>query len=71
MSARLVCLFGVPLHGNPRRKISAVGKERVSPLMNYSVTFVLIEVLRLAIRVRCDIRAEEPDYITNNFKKAV
>ena len=28
------------------------------------------DVLVLAIRVRCDIRAENPDYATNSFRKA-
>ena len=28
------------------------------------------DVLVMAIRARCDIRAEEPDYSTNSFRKA-
>ena len=28
------------------------------------------EVLTLAIRARCDIRAEEPDYSSNSYRKA-
>ena len=28
------------------------------------------EVLRLAVRARCDIRAEEPDYSMSSFRKA-
>lgn len=28
------------------------------------------EILRLAIRAQCDIRAEEPDYSMNSFRKA-
>ena len=28
------------------------------------------EVLTVAIRARCDIRVEEPDYASNSFRKA-
>lgn len=36
----------------------------------FNTTCIDREVLLLAIRARCDIRADEPDYSTNSFRKA-
>jgi P2X purinoceptor 7 len=42
----------------------------VTSFVTFQNTCTDRDVLVMAIRARCDIRAEEPDYSTNSFRKA-
>ena len=64
-----LAVFAVPCQVTKRT--NAVERSGVS---HHNVTFQNTctdrDVLVLVIRARCDIRAEEPDYSTNSFRKA-
>lgn len=47
-----------------------MGKECVTSYELFRNICIDREILRLSIRARCDIRAEEPDYSMNSFRKA-
>ena len=51
-------------------KIYVAKKERVTSYSMFANVCLDREVLNLAIRSRCDIRAEEPDYSSNSYRKA-
>ena len=65
------CTCGVcrPVPGEEENK--CCGKVKcVTSYVTFQNTCTDRDVLVLAIRARCDIRAEEPDYATNSFRKA-
>lgn len=53
-----------------KKKTNAVKIGPVSPPTSCSETVLDREVLTIAIRARCDIRAENADYEMNSFRKA-
>lgn len=44
--------------------------RRITSFVTFHNTCIDREVLVLAIRARCDIRVEDPDYSTNSYRKA-
>ena len=55
----------------PMRKTDVVKKVRcVTSYVTFQNTCTDRDVPIMAIRARCDIRAKDPDYSTNNFRKA-
>ena len=53
------------------RKMFAARKETcVTSYVLFNTTWLDREVLQLAITARCDIRADEPDYSTQSYRKA-
>ena len=62
-------VFAIPCQ--VRKRTNAVQKVRcVTSYVTFQNTCTDRDVLVLAIRSRCDIRFEEPDYSTNSFRKA-
>ena len=45
-------------------------RTRVTSYVMFNTTCLDWEVLQLAITARCDIRADEPDYSTQSYRKA-
>ena len=52
------------------RKTSVAKRGRVTSYVMFNTVCLDREVLQLAIRARCDIRADEPDYSTQSYRKA-
>ena len=65
------CTCGVCRPMPTEEENKCCGKIRcVTSFVTFQNTCTDRDVLVMAIRGRCDIRAEEPDYSTNSFRKA-
>ena len=65
------CVCGVCRVMPSEEENKCCGKIRcVTSFVTFQNTCTDREVLQIAIRARCDIRVEDPDYSTNSYRKA-
>jgi len=65
------CICGVCQRmQNKQENVCCQKRTCVTSYVMFNTTCLDQEVLQLAIRARCDIRADEPDYSTQSYRKA-